>query len=48
MLEWFGALDAPIKRLYTFENAAHSVAFEQFEAVHKLMTDTVLPETLAR
>ena len=48
MQEWFGALEAPIKRLYTFENAAHSVAFEQFEAVHKLMTDTVVPETYSR
>lgn len=48
MQEWFGALETPIKRLDTFENAAHSVAFEQFRVVHKLMTDTVLPETLAR
>lgn len=44
-LEWFAALDAPIKRMFTFENAAHAVAFEQFEAFHARMLDTVLPET---
>ena len=46
MLEWFDKLNAPIKRLYTFENAAHSVAFEQFRAFHEIMTDVVVPETL--
>ena len=44
-LEWFDKLEAPSKRMFSFENAAHSVAFEQFEAFHKLMLDTVLPET---
>jgi hypothetical protein len=29
----------------TFDNAAHSVAFEQLEAFHQIMTETVLPET---
>lgn len=47
MLEWFEALDAPIKRIYSFENAAHSVAFEQFEALSRIMTGAVLPETYA-
>lgn len=46
-LEWFEKLEAPIKRLYSFENAAHSVAFEQFEALNEIMTGTVLPETYA-
>ncbi len=45
MLEWFAGLEAPSKQLFTFENAAHSVAFEGFEAVHKIMLETVLPET---
>ena len=44
-LAWYAQLEAPIKRLYTFENAGHSVAFEQFEAFHEIMTGTVLPET---
>ncbi|MFA5569319.1 MAG: alpha/beta hydrolase [Trueperaceae bacterium] len=44
-LEWYERLDAPIKRLYSFENAAHSVAFEQFEALHDIMTGTVLADT---
>ena len=47
-LEWFGALQAPIKRLVRFDNAAHSVAFEQFEKFGTLMRDTVVPETYAR
>jgi proline iminopeptidase len=44
-LEWFNALDAPTKRMFTLENAAHSVAFEQFEAFGTIMRETVLPTT---
>jgi pimeloyl-ACP methyl ester carboxylesterase len=44
-LEWFEELEAPTKRIYTFENAGHSVAFEQFEALGEILRDTVLPET---
>jgi len=44
-LEWFDILKAPRKQRFTFENAAHSVAFEQFEAFSKIMTETILPET---
>ncbi|MAT99720.1 MAG: peptidase [Anaerolineaceae bacterium] len=44
-LEWFDMLDAPIKCIYTFENAAHAPAFEHFEAFTQIMTETVLPET---
>lgn len=44
-LEWLGMLDAPIKRIYTFENAAHAPAFEHFEAFTGIMTETILPET---
>ncbi len=46
-LEWFDLLEAPIKRIYTFDNAGHSVAFEQFEALSGILIDTVLPETYA-
>ena len=34
-----------IKRLFAFENAAHAVAFEQYEAFHQILLDTILPET---
>ncbi len=46
-LEWFEMLDAPSKQLYTFANGGHSVAFEQFEALHQILTETILPETYA-
>jgi hypothetical protein len=44
-LEWFASLQAPGKRLARFDNAAHSVVFEQFEQFGTLMRETVLPET---
>ena len=44
-LEWFRALDAPSKRLVTFEDAAHAVAFEQADAVLRLLVDEVVPAT---
>jgi proline iminopeptidase len=47
-LEWFNKLEAPSKHLFTLENAAHSVAFEQFEVVRNIMTETVLSETYQR
>lgn len=44
-LEWYGLLEAPRKRLFSFANAAHATAFEEFEAFHQIMIETVLPET---
>jgi len=44
-LEWFEQLKAPHKQWFSFENAAHSVAFEQFEAVSRIMVKTILPKT---
>lgn len=44
-LAWYDQLDAPIKRIYTFDDAGHSVAFEQFSALHQILTETILPET---
>ncbi|PDV97913.1 hypothetical protein A9Q02_16950 [Candidatus Chloroploca asiatica] len=41
-------LDAPSKQLYTFADAEHSVAFEQYEALHDILTGTVLPEASRR
>lgn len=43
--QWFALLKAPRKQRFTLENAAHSVAFEQFEAFSKITTKTILPET---
>ena len=45
MLEWIAALEAPKKQVFTLENAAHSVAFEQFEMFDKIMLETVLVDT---
>lgn len=45
MLEWYGQLDAPLKRRYGFADAAHAVAFEEFEALERILTEQVLPET---
>ncbi len=44
-LEWFEMLEAPSKELVTFDGAAHSVAFEQADAVRQLLVDTVVPAT---
>jgi len=44
-LEWFELLEAPRKRIYTIENAGHSVAFEHFEELHRILKEEVLPET---
>jgi len=44
-LEWFALLDAPQKRMFSYENAAHAVAFEEYEAFHQVLLDTILPET---
>jgi len=43
--EWFDMLDAPEKQLYTFDNAGHSVAFEQYEEVHRILMEIILPAT---
>lgn len=48
LLEWLDALVAPIKRVYSFEDAAHSVAFEQFETLTQTLVETILPETYGR
>jgi proline iminopeptidase len=44
-LEWFALLDAPIKRLVTFGDAGHSVAFEQTDAFLDLLMDEIIPAT---
>ncbi len=44
-LERYAQLEAPRKRLFAFENAAHSVAQEQYVAFRQILLDTVVPET---
>jgi proline iminopeptidase len=44
-LEWFDELGAPAKERITFENAAHSVAFEQADEVQRLLNKTIVPAT---
>jgi hypothetical protein len=44
-LEWFAALEAPRKRLYTFEDSSHAVANEQFVAFRQILLETIVPET---
>jgi hypothetical protein len=44
-LEWFDDLEAPIKRVYRYEDAGHAAAFEHFRDLHRIMKTTVVPET---
>ena len=44
-LAWYDQLEAPSKQLFTLNNAGHSVAFEQFSALHQILTETIVPET---
>lgn len=43
--EWFEGLSAPHKQLVTYPDAGHAVAFEQLEAVHRLLVDEIVPAT---
>jgi proline iminopeptidase len=47
-LEWFDELEAPAKERITFENAAHSVAFEQADEVQRLLDETIVPATYGK
>jgi pimeloyl-ACP methyl ester carboxylesterase len=44
-IEWFARLDAPIKEHIPFKDAAHAVAFEQADAVQRLLTERIVPAT---
>ena len=44
-LEWYAELDAPIKRVFSFDNAAHSVSLEEFQAFHTILVESIVPET---
>jgi proline iminopeptidase len=45
--EWFAQLSAPHKQLVTYEDAGHSVVFEQVDAFRLLMLEEILPATYA-
>lgn len=44
-LEWFHALDAPSKQLFTVDSAGHPAVFERFDETRRILTSHVLPET---
>lgn len=44
-LEWYQMVEAPEKQIFTFENAAHSVAFEQFQELERILNEIILPAT---
>ncbi len=44
-IEWFDQLVAPVKQRVTYQDAAHSVAFEQADEVQELLVQTVVPAT---
>jgi proline iminopeptidase len=44
-VEWFDALDAPSKQLFTVDAAGHPVVFERFDETKRILTTIVLPET---
>jgi pimeloyl-ACP methyl ester carboxylesterase len=44
-VEWLHRLEAPEKRLYTYEDAGHATAFEHFRDLHRIMLETILPAT---
>jgi pimeloyl-ACP methyl ester carboxylesterase len=43
--EYFHLLEAPQKKLIFFENSGHGMIWEEANLFHRLMVDTVLPET---
>jgi pimeloyl-ACP methyl ester carboxylesterase len=48
MIEWFDDLQAPSKQRVTYQDAAHSVAFEQADEVLRLLNETIIPSTYER
>lgn len=45
VVEWFDALEAPSKQLFTLDSAGHPVLFERFDETLRILTTLVLPET---
>lgn len=45
LLEWVAMLQAPDKHVFTYENSGHAPALEQADDLHRILLDTILPET---
>jgi pimeloyl-ACP methyl ester carboxylesterase len=43
--DYFDRLEAPLKRLYIFEDSGHGMIWQETDRFHDLMINTVLPET---
>ncbi len=43
--EYFNLLEAPKKELIFFENSGHGMIWEEADLFHRLMVETILPET---
>lgn len=43
--EWFEALTAPSKKLVTYGDAGHAVAFEELDAFRRLLVEEIVPAT---
>ena len=43
--EYFSLLESPQKELIFFENSGHGMIWEEAGLFHRLMVETVLPET---
>lgn len=47
-VEWFEALEAPAKRMVTYDHAGHAVLTERPERLRELLTRFVIPQTYDR
>jgi proline iminopeptidase len=47
-VEWFSALDAPLKRMYQLDHAGHAVLTERPDRLRAVLAQTVLPETYGK
>lgn len=45
MFEWLAQLEAPHTEVFTFDDAGHSVVFEQATAFRTILRETILPQT---
>jgi proline iminopeptidase len=45
LMAWYARLQAPEKRMFSYEDGGHSVAFEHIDDVHRILQETILPAT---
>lgn len=43
--QWFDALRAPAKEMYTFADAGHAPAFEHADDLHRILMEVIVPST---